>query len=135
MSSIFFLSNFLQLYPDKGKGREILGFAVRCSNNNLGCPWVNELRELEVFVLKFLIDFIYVYHHSGLTSIAFKIISFPSFNFRIIIKFIQCVVSACAERFQRQFEDEHYKRCNYRMVQCQFCKEDYIFAFEKVLSC
>ncbi|XP_066935138.1 TNF receptor-associated factor 6-like [Clytia hemisphaerica] len=88
-------------YPDKGRGREILGFAVRCSNKMLGCPWVKELREVEDH--KEQCDF----------------------------KIVKCVVESCAEEFQRRYEDQHYKKCKYRMVQCPFCNEDYIFAFEE----
>ena len=47
-------------------------------------------------------------------------------------KMIQCVVQACSEKFQRRDEDEHYKGCDYRLTNCPFCTEEYIFAFEQV---
>ncbi|XP_066935137.1 TNF receptor-associated factor 6-like [Clytia hemisphaerica] len=91
----------MNLFPDKGKEREILGRAVKCTNVRNGCSSVQELRNLEDH--KEQCDF----------------------------KIVKCVVESCAEEFQRRYEDQHYKKCKYRMVQCPFCNEDYISAFEE----
>ena len=38
-------------FLDSGKKREILSLKIKCKNVSDGCPWQNELREQEVYVL------------------------------------------------------------------------------------
>ena len=75
----------------------------------------------------------YIYHNNSLNNCHFLQLIIQEHQEKCDSKVLECVVSACDKKFLRKFEDVHYKEwCEYRMVQCLFCKNDYILAFEEI---
>eukprot|EP00111_Clytia_hemisphaerica_P017788 TCONS_00052608-protein len=104
----------MKLFQDKGREREILGIMVKCTNNQSGCKWQNELRQLET-------------HQSECGY-----------------EETQCVITLCSKRVQRRLLEQHHsEECDYRFVTCLYCTEEYmhydeeehIFECEEFLLC
>uniref|UniRef100_A0A7M5VA19 Uncharacterized protein n=1 Tax=Clytia hemisphaerica TaxID=252671 RepID=A0A7M5VA19_9CNID len=87
----------MTLFQDRGREREIMSLLVKCRNVRNGCHWSHELRHLET-------------HQSECGY-----------------EETHCVITLCSKRVQRRLLEQHHsEECDYRLVICLYCSDEYM---------
>eukprot|EP00794_Sanderia_malayensis_P007030 gene7030-7819_t len=84
-----------KMYPDNSCKRKIMGLKVSCENANLGCEWNSELSNLE------------------------------GHNKNCLYETEFCTFEGCHETFLRKYKQEHENDCEWRLVKCDYCLEEF----------
>ncbi|XP_065659886.1 TNF receptor-associated factor 5-like [Hydra vulgaris] len=92
-----------KVFPDKFTERAILQLKVKCDNFSKSCQWTGELKTI----------------NNHLTSCEYRE--------------VKCLNEQCsATLLRKELSDHMEKHCIYRLVSCQYCKQEIIFCDNQI---